>query len=140
MVLFYMFWIIPTGKFAVKFSVKLLLANMGFVVPRFSEQKSSFLEVLYRSSCSLINAVIKYLNFHTSTSKLGSKLCVCVQRFFCVFKVICVCSKLIVNSKVLGFLRSCWYFYWLILTSLSHGFGLVSLSEKSFGSLISRRS
>ena len=80
-----------------KFSVKLLLANMGFVVPRFSEQKSSFLEVLYRSSCSLINAVIKYLNFHTSTSKLGSKLCVCVfkvffvcvQSYICVFKVNC---------------------------------------------------
>ena len=86
-----------------KFSVKLLLANMGFVVPRFSEQKSSFLEVLYRSSCSLINAVMKYLNFHTSTLKLGSKF------FLCVFKVIYVCSKLIVNSAVLGFLRSRWY-------------------------------
>ena len=100
---------IPTGKFAVKFSVKLLLANMGFLVPRFSEQKSSFLEVLCRKSCSLINAVKKYLNFHTSTSKLASKLCVCVQSFFCVFKVIYVCSKLIINSTVLGFLRSRWY-------------------------------
>ena len=83
-----------------RFSVKLLLANMGFVVPRFSEQKSSFLEVLYRSSCSLINAVMKCLNFHTSTSKLGSKyvcvfkvFCVRFQRFFGVFKVIYVCSK-----------------------------------------------
>ena len=90
---------------------KVVACNMGFL-----EQKSSFLEVLYRSSCSLINAVMKYLNFHTSTSKLGSKLCVCVQSFlcacsklFCVFKVICVCSKLIVNSTVLRFLRSRWY-------------------------------
>ena len=90
-----------------KFSVKLLLANMGFVVPRFSEQKSSFLEVLYRSSCSLINAVMKYLNFHTSTSKLGSKyvrvfkvfLCV-FSKIFCVFKVIYVCSK--INCKFNG--------------------------------------
>ena len=82
-----------------KFSVKLLLANMGFVVPRFSEQKSSFLEVLYRSSCSLINAVIKYLNFHTSTSKLGSKLCVCVQSFLCV----CSESFLCVQSYICVF-------------------------------------
>ena len=90
-----------------KFSVKLLLANMRFVVPRFLEQKSSFLEVLYRSSCSLINAVMKYLNFHTSTSKLGSKyvrvfkvfLCV-FSKIFCLFKVIYVCSK--INCKFNG--------------------------------------
>ena len=81
-----------------KFSVKLLLANMGFVVPRFSEQKSSFLEVLYRSSCSLINAVMKYLNFHTSTSKLGSKYVRVFKVFFvCVFKVfLCVQSYICV--------------------------------------------
>ena len=100
-----------------KFSVKLLVTYMGFIVPRFLEQKSSFLEVLYRSSCSLINAVIKYLTFHIGTSKLGSKLCVCIQSFFvCVFKVffgysklyMCV-QKLTVNSTVFGFLRSCWY-------------------------------
>ena len=90
-----------------EFSVKLLLTNMGFIAPRFLEQKSSFLEVLYRSSCSLINAVIKYLTFHTGTSKLGSKMCVyskffCerVQSFFWVFKVIYVCSK--VNCKFNG--------------------------------------
>ena len=83
-----------------KFSVKLLLANMGFLVPRFSEQKSSFLEVLCRKSCSLINAVKKYLNFHTSTSKLASKLCVCVQSFFlCVQSYICVFK---VNYKFNG--------------------------------------
>ena len=100
-----------------KFSVKLLLANMGFVVPRFSEQKSSFLEVLYRSSCSLINAVMKCLNFHTSTSKLGSKYVCVFKVFLCAFsKFFFVCSKLykcvqkvIVNSTVLGFLKSRWY-------------------------------
>ena len=99
-----------------KFSVKLVLANMGFVVPRFSEQSSSFLEVLCRTTCSLINAVMKYLNFHTSTSQLGSKsvrvfkvlLCVCFKVFLCVQSYICV-QKLIVNSTVLGFLRSRWY-------------------------------
>ena len=39
---------------------------------RFSEHRSSFLEVLYRSSCSLIYAVMKYLNFHSSGSTLDS--------------------------------------------------------------------
>ena len=82
-----------------KFSVKLLLANMGFLVPRFSEQKSSFLEVLCRKSCSLINAVKKYLNFHTSTSKLASKLCVCSKFFLCVQSYICVFK---VNCKFNG--------------------------------------
>ena len=100
-----------------KFSVKLLLANMGFVVPRFSEQKSSFLEVLYRSSCSLINAVMKCLNFHTSTSKLGSKYVCVFKVFLCAFSTFFfVCSelymcvqKITVNSTVLGFFKSCWY-------------------------------
>ena len=67
---------------------------------------------------------------------------VCVQSLFCVFKFICVCSKLIVNLPVLGFnlTISRWYFYWLIFSCLSHGFSLVSPSEKSLGSFISRRS
>ena len=34
--------------------------------------------------------------------------------------------------------RSRWYFYWLIQTCLSHGFGLVSLSEERLVSLVSR--
>ena len=44
---------------------------MGFVnysalkFPRFSEHRSSFLEVLYRSICSLINAVMKLWIFAT---------------------------------------------------------------------------
>ena len=92
---------------------KVVACQHGICCPQIFRTKSSFLEVLYRSSCSLINAVIKYLNFHTSTPKLGSNLCMClcVQSFFvCVFKVFfCVCSKLIVNSKVLGFLGSRWY-------------------------------
>ena len=43
------------------------------VFSRFSEQ--SFLEVIYRSSCSLINAVMKYLNFCTSRSKFEGVTC-----------------------------------------------------------------
>ena len=93
---------------------RVVACQHGICCPQIFRTESSFLEVLYRSSCSLINAVIKYLNFHTSTSKLGSKLCyvcVCVQSFFCVcskfffcvFKVIYVCSKLIVNSTVMVF-------------------------------------
>ena len=71
-----------TGTSALKFSVKLLPANMGFVNYsglKFSQIfriQRSFLEVFYKSSCSaLINAVRKYLNFHSNSSKLVSLTC-----------------------------------------------------------------
>ena len=48
--------------------------------------------------------------------------------------------KVIVKATVQRFLRPRWYFYWLIPTCLSRGFGLVSLYEESLGRLISRRS
>ena len=71
---------IPTGTFAVKFSVKLLPAKMRFVfwienLSSFSESRSSFLELLWRSSCSLTNAVVKYLNFCSRGSELESVVC-----------------------------------------------------------------
>ena len=64
-----------------KFSVKLLPANMWFVnysrlkfSPDF--QNTEKLEVFYKSSRStLINAVMKYLNFRSSASKLESITC-----------------------------------------------------------------
>ena len=63
---------------ALKFSVKLLPANMWFVnysglkfSPDF--QNTEKLEVFYKSKCStLTNAVMKYLNFRSSASKLES--------------------------------------------------------------------
>ena len=84
-------------KVCIEVFSKVVACQHGICCPQIFRPKSSFLEVLYRSSCSLINAVIKYLNFHTSTSKLGSKLCVCVfkvffvcvQSYICVFKVNC---------------------------------------------------
>ena len=46
------------------------------IFPRFSEHRSSFLEVLYRSCCSaLMNDVMKYLHFRISGSKLESITC-----------------------------------------------------------------
>ena len=68
-----------TGTSALKFSVKLLPASMWFV--NYSEfsldfQNTEKLEVFFKSSRStLINAVIKYLNFHSSASKLESIKC-----------------------------------------------------------------
>ena len=62
-----------------KFLVKLLPAKHGIcwlfwikIFLKFSEQRNSIPEVLYRSSCWLINAVMKYLSFRTSASKLES--------------------------------------------------------------------
>ena len=64
-----------------KFSVKLLPANMRFVnysrlklSPDF--QNAEMLEVFCKSSLStLINAVMEYLNFHNSASKLETITC-----------------------------------------------------------------
>ena len=65
-----------------KILVKLLPADMGFVnysrlkfSPTFSESRSCFQEVLNRSTSSLINAIIKYLNFPSSCSNLESTTC-----------------------------------------------------------------
>ena len=61
-----------------KFSVKLQPTNMEFVNPsrlRFSPDfpQKSFLELIYKSTCSeLINAVMEYINFRSSASKLES--------------------------------------------------------------------
>ena len=61
-----------------KFSVKLQPTNMEFVNPsrlRFSPDfpQKSFLELIYKSTCSeLINAVMEYINFRSSGSKLES--------------------------------------------------------------------
>ena len=64
---------------AVKFSIKLSPTNMGFVNStklKFSLDFQSFLELIYKSSCSaLMNAVMKYLNFRSSGSKLESITC-----------------------------------------------------------------
>ena len=59
-----------------KFSVKLQPTNMEFVNPsrlRFSPDfpQKSFLELIYKSICSeLIDAVMEYINFRSSGSKL----------------------------------------------------------------------
>ena len=61
-----------------KFSVKLQPTNMEFVNPsrlRFSPDfpQKSFLELIYKSTSSeLINAVMEYINFRSSGSKLES--------------------------------------------------------------------
>ena len=73
-----------TGTSALKFSVKLLPASMWFV--NYSEfspyfQNKEKLEVFLKSSRStLINVVMKYLNFHSSTSKLESIKCKFTKR------------------------------------------------------------
>ena len=54
--------------------VQILRCSQIKFFPRLSEHKSSFPEVLYRSSCLLINAVMKYLNFRSSGSKLHANL------------------------------------------------------------------
>ena len=47
--------------------MKLQPTNMGFInSSRFSEHKMFLLEVIYKSSSALINAVMKYLNFRGS--------------------------------------------------------------------------
>ena len=53
---------------------------------RFSEHGSSFLEELYKSSCSLINAVMKYLNFRSSGLKLDSVTCEFTKKRFKEFQ------------------------------------------------------
>ena len=71
---------IPTAKSALKFALKLSPTNMGFLnysVLKYSldfqNTEKSFLEVFYKSSCSsLINTVMKYLNFRSNGSKLES--------------------------------------------------------------------
>ena len=76
-----MFRRISTGISALKLSVELLSANMWFVnysglkfSPDF--QNTEKLEVFYKSKCStLTNAVMKYLNFRSSASKLESITC-----------------------------------------------------------------
>ena len=69
----------PHGTvYSMKFSVKLQPTNMEFVNPsrlKFSPDfpQKSFLEMIYKSSCSaLIKAVMEYINLRSSGSKLES--------------------------------------------------------------------
>ena len=74
---------ISTGTSALKFSGKLLPANMWLVnysgriniFPRFSEHREAFLRCSTKLVVQLINAVMKYLNFRNSASKLKSISC-----------------------------------------------------------------
>ena len=73
---------------------------------RFSEHRRSFLEVLCRISCSLINAVMKYLNFCSSSSKLESVTCRFTKNLLKFFKEFLHKCRTAILKKA---------FWWLLL-------------------------
>ena len=82
-----------------KFSIKDFFSKCDHSSVNFLQifrTQKSFLEVIYKSSCSaIINAVMKYLNFRSSGSKLESvtckftKICTPSQYFFKEFHYNC---------------------------------------------------